>query len=78
MIHSESLANKKEKERFVRIIDLFATRRLFAQQTKDLLFDPFFVMWLVFSRWLLKDQTAQIRQLIDEFKQLGNIIGDGR
>ena len=59
-------------------MSLFAAGCLFAQELKDLLLDPVLVVRLVLSGVLLVDQAAQIGDLLDEFEELRNIVGNRR
>jgi len=54
---------------------LFA--RLLAQEDVDLLLDPVLVVGGVSTRRLLEHQARQIRQLVDEVEELGDVVGDG-
>lgn len=47
------------------------------QQYVDLLLDPVLVVRCVSVRRLLVNETAQVAQLINEIKQLSDVVGDG-
>jgi len=49
---------------------------LLAQQHVDLLFDPGLVVRNVFARRLVKDKAAEICELVDELKQLTDVVRD--
>jgi len=51
---------------------------LLSQQDVDLLLDPVLVVGRVGLRRALEDETAEIGQVIDEVKQLTDVVGDGR
>jgi len=52
--------------------------RLLPELTVQLFFDPLFVVGRVRAGSLLKDETRQIGQLIDEVEELRDVVGDGR